>query len=76
MIRSFRDRRAERLFAGARVREFGGFERQAIKHLRLLDAADSLMALRGLPSNRLETLRGDRRGQHSIRINDQWRILL
>ncbi len=74
MIRSFKDRRTERLFNGDRVREFQGFARQAEKRLRLLDAADTLEALQLLPSNRLEALRGDRRGQFSIRINRQWRV--
>ena len=74
MIRKFIDRRAERLFIGEWVREFQGFARQAEKRLRLLDAADTLEALRALPSNRLEALRGDRRGQFSIRINRQWRV--
>ena len=74
MIRSFKDRRAERLHWGERVPAFEGFRRQAEKRLRILDAADSLDALRFLPSNRLELLGGDRQGQHSIRINRQWRI--
>jgi toxin HigB-1 len=74
MIRSFRDKRAERLFDGDRILEFQGFARQAEKRLRLLDAADSLHALRMLPSNRFEALKGDRAGQYSIRINRQWRI--
>ena len=74
MIRSFKDKRAERLFDGERVSEFQGFARQAEKRLRLLDAADSLNALRMLPSNRFEALKGERAGQYSIRINRQWRI--
>lgn len=74
MIRSFKDRRAERLFRGDRVREFASFADQAEKRLRLLDAADTLMAVRMLPSNRLEALGGDREGQFSIRINRQWRV--
>ena len=74
MIRSFRDRRAERLNNGERVREYQAFARQAEKRLRILDAAERLEALAMLPSNRLEALRGNRRGQHSIRINEQWRI--
>lgn len=74
MIRGFRDKRTRRLWEGERVREFQAFARQAVKRLRILDAADSLDALRYMPSNRLETLKGERRGQHSIRINDQWRI--
>ena len=74
MIRSFKDRRTERLFHGERVREFQGFARQAEKRLRLLDAADTLEALRRLPSNHLEALSGDRQGQYSIWINRQWRV--
>ncbi len=74
MIRSFKDRRTERLFNGDRVREFQGFARQAEKRLRLLDAADTLEAVRMLPSNRLKALRGDRQGQFSIRINRKWRV--
>lgn len=74
MIRSFTDRRAERLFDGQRVPAFHGFARQAEKRLRLLDAAVTLDSLRMLPSNRFEVLRGDRKGQYSIRINRQWRV--
>ncbi len=74
MIRSFRDRRTRQLFNGERVREFQGFARQAEKWLRLLDAADTLEALRAIPSNRLEALKSDRRGQFSIRINLQYRV--
>jgi toxin HigB-1 len=74
MIQSFRDKRAERLLRGARVPDFEGFALQAEKRLRLLDAADGLQALRMLPSNRFEALKGDRAGQYSIRINRQWRI--
>ena len=74
MIRRFKDRRSEQLFNGEWVREFQGFARQAEKRLRLVDAADTLEALRALPSNRLEALRGDRQGQFSIRINRQWRV--
>jgi toxin HigB-1 len=74
MIHSFRDKRVERLFRGARVPDFEVFAIQAEKRLRLLDAADSLQALRMLPSNRFEALKGDRAGQYSIRINRQWRI--
>lgn len=74
MIRSFKDRRTARLHQGGRVPAFEGFRRQAEKRLRVLDAAQSLADLRALRSNRLEALRGDRRGQFSIRINDRWRI--
>jgi proteic killer suppression protein len=74
MIRSFKDSRTERLFRGEEVREFQAFARQAEKRLRILDAADTLRALQMLPSNRLEALKGDRQGQYSIRINQQWRV--
>jgi proteic killer suppression protein len=63
MIQSFKDRETQQLFQGGRIRKFQGFARQATKRLRLLDAADILMALQGLPSNRLEALSGDRQGQ-------------
>ena len=74
MIRSFRDRDTERFAAGERVRAWDSFRRQAERRLRVLDAATSLGDLAALNSNRLEALKGDRKGQHSIRINDQWRI--
>lgn len=74
MIRSFRDRKTERFFKGYRVAEFQGFAEQATRRLAYLDSAESLQDLAGLPSNRLEALRGDRAGWYSIRINRQWRI--
>lgn len=74
MIISYRDRRTERFAAGEFVAAFQGFERQAAKRLSILNAAPSVDTLRTLPSNRLESLRGNRRGQYSIRINRQWRI--
>jgi len=74
MIRSFKDKRAEQLFHGERGPRFQSIARQAEKRLRIFDAADSLLALRMLPSNHFEALVGDRRGQYSIRINRQWRI--
>jgi toxin HigB-1 len=74
MIVSFRDRRTERFAAGRHVREFSGFAKQAEIRLDRLDAATSLADLAALPGNRLEALKADRAGQHSIRINDQWRI--
>lgn len=74
MIRSFRDKRTQRFAEGLRVAQFEPFRRQAEKRLRALEAAVSLLDLRGLPSNRLEALKGDRKGQYSIRINNQWRI--
>ena len=74
MILSFRDRRTKRFAEGKRVKAFGGFEMKAHKRLRLLYLARHIQALRALPGNRLEALSGDRAGQYSIRINDQWRI--
>ncbi|MDA1315993.1 MAG: type II toxin-antitoxin system RelE/ParE family toxin [Acidobacteria bacterium] len=74
MIRSYRDRETERLAAGETVRKWESIRRQAEKRLRILDAAQSLGDLAALNSNRLEALKGDRNGQYSIRINDQWRI--
>src|SRR5437763_14406599 len=74
MIVSYRDRRTERFASGQRVKEFSGFARQAEMRLDRLEAAASLADLAGLPGNRLEALKGDRAGQFSIRINDQWRI--
>lgn len=74
MIRSYRDKRTQQFAEGEFVRQFQGFERQGWKRLEMLDAATSLADLAGLPSNRLEALRGDRAGQYSIRINQQWRI--
>jgi proteic killer suppression protein len=64
----------ERFAKGERVKEFSGFARQAEKRLDRLEAATSLQDLAALPGNALEPLRGDRKGQYSIRINDQWRI--
>jgi proteic killer suppression protein len=74
MILSYRDKRTQAFADGAFVRKFQGFDRQGWKRLEILDAATSLDELRALPSNRLEALCGDRRGQYSIRINEQWRI--
>ena len=74
MIRSFKDRDTRRFFEGVRVARFQAFEDQATRRLTVLHNADALKDLAGLPSNRLEALRGDRVGQHSIRINTQWRI--
>ena len=73
MIVSFRDKRTRDFAAGKRVKAFSGFARQAEMKLDQLDAATSLLDL-DLPGNRLEALKGDRKGQYSIRINDQWRI--
>ena len=75
MIKSFQDRDTKRLFERQPVRKLGtGVQRMALRKLRILDAAMSLADLRVPPGNRLERLRGDRAGQHSIRINEQWRI--
>lgn len=74
MILSYANKRTEAFARGERVREFSGFDRQGWKRLEILDAAISLEELRVLPSNRLEALHGDQRGQMSIRVNTQWRI--
>jgi len=75
VIRSFRDRDTRRLFARQPVRKLGPtLQRVALRKLRQLDAAVSLEDLRVPPGNRLEKLGRDRAGQHSIRINDQWRV--
>lgn len=74
MIRGFADRDTERLFDDEFVKAFSGIERAARRKLLLLDAVDRLDDLRMPPGNRLEALKGSRKGQHSIRINDQWRI--
>lgn len=74
MIVSYRDKKTERFANGNYVREFSGFSRQAEARLDRLEAATSLKDLGAIPGNRLEALHGDRKGQYSIRINDQWRI--
>lgn len=74
MILSYRDKRTAAFAAGALVRQFQAFQAQAERRLATLNAATGLSDLRGLPSNRLEALRGYRRDQYSIRINRQWRI--
>jgi proteic killer suppression protein len=75
VIRSFGNRSTERLWSRRRSKELDPrIERVALRKLAMLDAADVLDDLRVPPGNRLEVLRGDRVGQHSIRINDQWRI--
>lgn len=74
MIKTFACRDTEALFNRRRSRRFGSIERQARRKMLMLDAAEALDDLRSPPGNRLEALRGDREGQHSIRINDQWRL--
>ena len=74
MIKSFRDDDTRRLFERERVPRLRNIESVARRKLEMLAAAHRLDELRVPPGNRLEALTGDRKGQHSIRINDQWRI--
>jgi proteic killer suppression protein len=74
MIRSFRCQETKAIRDGYSSRRFSGIEEQARKRLRWLDAATSLTDLAAIRGNRLEALKGDRAGQHGIRINDRWRI--
>jgi toxin HigB-1 len=74
VIRSFRSAQTERLFRRERVKEFDAVAGIALRRLVALDSAQSLSDLLIPPGNRLEPLGGERRGQHSIRINDQYRI--
>lgn len=74
MIKSFRSAETERLFLLHGSRKFRAIERVALRRLDMLDAAPDLATLAAIPGNRLERLRGDRKDQYSIRINDQWRI--
>ena len=75
MIRDFADKEAERIWHGTPSRRLhAGIQPIARRKLRVLNSAVTLDDLRIPPGNRLEALKGDRRGQHSIRINEQWRI--
>lgn len=74
MIKSFRDRRTEAVFESRPIRRWSVIQKRAQDKLKLLNAAVSLGDLGAIGGNRLEALKGDRRGQYSIRINDQWRI--
>jgi proteic killer suppression protein len=74
VIVGYRDKRTRDFAAGKRVKRFSGFERAARLKLDRLESATSLKDLSSLPGNRFEALIGDRKGQYSIRINDQWRI--
>jgi proteic killer suppression protein len=74
VILSYRDKRSRDFTAGTRVKAFSGFERSARLKLDRLEAATSIRDLAALPGNRFEALAGNRKGQYSIRINDQWRI--
>lgn len=75
MIESFADKVTAAIFAGQQVRQLPSEIQQAARRkLKMIDAAVSLESLRVPPGNRLEALKGDRKGQHSIRVNQQWRI--
>jgi len=74
MIRTFRCTETERLFNGLRSAKFQRIERAALRKLEILHAAINLSVLAAMPGNRLENLKGERRGQYSIRVNDQWRV--
>jgi len=74
VIRSFRSKETEQLDSRQSVKRFRAFERVAQRKLRQLEIATELRDLASPPGNHLEALIGDREGQHSIRINDQWRI--
>ncbi|KGM53020.1 excinuclease ABC subunit A [Lysobacter concretionis Ko07 = DSM 16239] len=73
-IQSFQCAETESFFNGRTVKKFEGFKKVAMRKLAMLDAAKALNDLRVPPANRLEPLRGDREGQHSIRVNDQFRV--
>jgi proteic killer suppression protein len=74
MIRSFRDRSTELIWLGEFVKRFSGIQQQAQRKLDMLNSARDLRDLQAIPGNRLELLAGNRRGQYSLRINDQWRV--
>ena len=75
MIKSFRDKNIQRVFERQRVPRWSPeLQRATLRKLLILDAAETLNDVRSPPGNRLEKLAGNRAGQHSIRINDQWRI--
>lgn len=74
MIQSFKCKDTLALYDGKSLRRFRAFASIAERKLAQLDAAQTLAFLRAPPGNRLEALKGDRKGQHSIRVNDQWRI--
>ena len=74
MVKGFRCKETEKVFQRRHTRKFSGIQRIALRKLLILNAAGSLDDLRVPPANRLEKLVGDRRGRHSIRVNDQWRI--
>ena len=74
MIKTFADDATEELWTGGTPRRFAPFAKVALRKLDMIDAAHVLTDLLVPPGNRLEALKGDRIGQHSIRINDRWRI--
>jgi proteic killer suppression protein len=75
MIKGFANSETEKLFLGHRPKKLpGNIHRAALRKLLILDAAESIQDLRIPPGNRLEKLKGARKGQHSIRVNEQWRI--
>ncbi len=74
MIRSFRGAETEIVFRREFSRRFQGVAKAAVRRLEYIHAAVELQELAAVPGNRLEALAGDRKGQHSIRINDQWRV--
>lgn len=74
MLPKYRDKRTEQFASGKRIKSFQAFAKQAYKRLEILEAAPTKESLMMLPSNRFESLGGNRRGQYSIRINSQWRI--
>ena len=74
MIRSFKCRDTQSMYYGTRVKRFANIESAAMRKLAILNRARVLEDLRIPPANRLEALAGNRKGQHSIRINDQWRL--
>ena len=74
MIRSFKNKATESVYLGVPISKYRPIRKQAEKRLQILDAATCLHDLRSLPSNRFEALKGNRKNQYSIRINQQWRI--
>ncbi|MCP4308516.1 MAG: type II toxin-antitoxin system RelE/ParE family toxin [bacterium] len=74
-MKSFKDRETEKVFGTLFSKRFPpDIQRRAMKRMKALSAAAELSDLAALPGNHLEALKGDRKGQHSIRINDQWRV--
>lgn len=74
MIKNFKCKDTQKLYNQEFVKKFEQFARRALTRLWVLDSAETLTTLTAVPGNRLEALRGDRKGQYSIRINNQWRI--